>query len=274
MSEAISREAMPCPAPTARLEARFASVRGKTQLAGCFAQAPLKIAKTFPQESCVGVCVMDASPGLLAGDDYLLSWQLGPGARVFVTTQGFTRVHPSRERPCRLRQNLEVAEDALLEYFPEPLMLYKDAALRSQGEVRIARGGTLLMSEIVCAGRIGHHEEFQFAHFENRLRAYYDDKLIFVNQTSLRPPLFGPRRVGAWQDFTHQGSFFVFAEGVNGALRDALREVLGEAQNAGVWGGVSLLERYGVAANFMGRRACDLQSVSQQLRATTLAFLS
>ena len=258
-------------AATARLEARFVREGGRTRLAHCFCAAPLKIAKTFPLGEAVSVCVMDASPGLLAGDHYELSWQLDEGAHVHVTTQGFTRVHPAAERPCLLRQQIRVADGALLEYFPEPLMLFQGAALRAENQIDIARGGTLLLSEIVCAGRILRGEAFQFHSFSSRLRVRCDNELIFVSQTGLRPRDFNPRALGSWQDFTHQANFTVFSERANDALRDALREVLEEAGE--IWGGVSLLERHGVVVSLLGRRAWDLQQLAQRLRETARSYL-
>ncbi len=75
--------------PTAQLHAKFA-YEGRTRLANLYAKAPLKIAKTFPQEKALSVCVMDASPGLLAGDFYEFDWHLGAQCEVHITTQGFT----------------------------------------------------------------------------------------------------------------------------------------------------------------------------------------
>lgn len=256
--------------PTAKLNARFAGAMGQSLLADCFHVAPLKIAKTFALDtvfpgctSPIGVCVMDASPGLLAGDDYEMAWQLEANTHVFITTQGFTRVHPSRERPCRLQLRIEVAEGALLEWFPEPLMLYRDASLKAECEIDIARGGTLFFSDITCAGRVGRGEAFQFHSFSNRMRVRYDNELIFISQTILRPELYNPRRPGAWGDWTHAGNFYVFAENADAGLRDLLRSTLDES--CAVWGGISLLNRYGVAVSLLGRRAYDLQTTLQLL---------
>lgn len=255
-------------APTARLEAQFCHANGRTQMAHCFHQSPLKIAKTFALEDGLGVCVMDSSPGLLAGDDYELIWQLDEGARVFVTTQGFTRIHPSRENPCRLRQKISVGEGALLEYFPEPLMLYQNAALRAECDVKITCGGTLLLSEIVCAGRIERGEVFQFHAYQNRVRVRYDSELIFVNQTGFYPQNFNSRRRGAWGDCTHQGTFLLVAAHADATLLDALRAEFADLSGADLWAGASLLERNGLIVSLLGRRACDLQNLIKKLHKT------
>ncbi len=258
-------------APTGRLEARFESAGGKTQMTRCFAAAPLKIAKTFAQGDGLGVCVMDCSPGLLAGDWYQFNWHLEEKARVFVTTQGFTRVHPSRENPCRLKQKIHLQRGANLEWFPEPTTLFEGAALRTECEVEMAADATFVGCEIVCAGRVGRGEAFGFHALQSRLRVRREGRLIFVSQTALRPSHFDPTRIGAWRDFTHQGQFLVFSSRAGDGLLPVLREVLGETER--VWGGASLSDEAGVVVSLLGRRAWDVQDIAARLRQATREFL-
>lgn len=204
--------------PTARLDARFRGAGEKTYLSSCLVMTPLKIAKTFALKTGVGVCVMDSSPGLLAGDFYRTDWHLEGNSRVAVSTQGFTRVHPSRDNPCRSNQSFRLESGARLEWFPEPLMLYKEAAFHGQTEVELAADATLLMGEVVCAGRIARGETFQFHAFQSRLRVRREGRLIYVSQTALRPSQFEPKRIGAWGNWTHQGQFSMFSPQANKSI--------------------------------------------------------
>ena len=69
----------------------------------------------------LGVYMMDCSPGLMSGDHYEINVRLGEGARVFLTNQSFTKVHPSEAgQGSTQRQTLHLEADALLEYIPEP----------------------------------------------------------------------------------------------------------------------------------------------------------
>jgi len=235
-------------------------------MAGCFAQSPLKIAKTFARGEGVEVCVMDSSPGMLAGDYYAFSWHLGENAQVAVSTQGFCRVHPSRERPCKLDQRFELQSGAWLEHFAEPLMLYRDAALRIENEIEMSADATLLLGEIMCAGRIARGEAFGFHCLQNRVRVRCDGKLIYASQTGLRPADLRAQRVGAWSDFTHSAALLILSTRADETLQTRLQTVLDGQQHAQVWGGVSQLERFGLSVALLGRRACDLQLLTGQLR--------
>ena len=253
-------------APTARLEAHFESVRERTQLTRCFAKSPLKIAKTFPLESGVRVCVMDCSPGMLAGDHYEFSWHLGANTAVEVTTQGFTRVHPSLAHPCTLHQKIALEPGAYLEHFPEPLMLFHDAAIKTECQVDLAPKATLLMGEIVCAGRIERGEVFAFRSWQSRTRVRRAGKLIYVAQNALRPDTLTPSCVGSWGDYTHAGTFCVFSPHVGAEFLPALRALLENRESSNVWAGASQLDCGALVVSLLGRRAHDLQELTHQMR--------
>lgn len=257
--------------PTAVLQAKFCHDGARTQLTQLHCKAPLKIAQTFPLEKALSVCVMDASPGLLAGDYYSLAWHMAENACVSITTQGFTRVHPSQNNPCLLRQSVAIATGAHLEFFPEPLMLYKGATLRAETQVEMASEATLLMGEVFCAGRIQRGESFAFASYENRLRVRRENQLIFMNQTALRPAQMPPGVIGAWGDYTHGATFYTFGLDANATLCEMLRAAIDSAPHC--YGGASLLDNGGIVVSLLGHRAYDLQNLVQQLRDTARQHL-
>jgi urease accessory protein len=153
---------------------------------------------------------------------------------------------------------------AVLQWFPEPLMLYRDAALQTETEIELGENSMLAMGEIVCAGRVGRGEAFEFHAYQSRLRVRRDGRLIFVSQTALRPSQFEPKRVGAWGKYTHQGQFLLFMPRINPELLDEVRAIL--AENPAVWSGASQLESGDIAVSMLGRRAFDLQALMAQLR--------
>lgn len=253
----------------AKINADFSVEFGKTRLERLACVAPLKITKTFAlEDGGVQICAMDASPGLLAGDHYEMNWRLAKKARVCVTTQSFTRVHPSREEPCSLKTHLEIGENAVLEWFPEPMMLYQDAALSAETEVVLASGATLLAGEVWCAGRIGRGESFQFARLENRWRVQWNGEAIYASALDLQPDNFAPKTIGALSDWTHSGNFWAFGDWVEPSLVERFWEIL-DAQTT-VYGGATPLNQKGVMVSLLGHRAHDLQELIQQFRGAAL----
>jgi urease accessory protein len=249
---------------TAHVQATFNCVRGQTQLLTSTHAAPLKIAKAFPLAGgALDVCVMDCSPGLLNGDCYELDWCVEENARVKTTTQSFTKVHPSSGAGCRQNTRICVASRALLEYSPQPTMLFRDAEFHTECDAHISPGGTLLLSDILCAGRIGRGEVFAFRNYCNRLRVRYSDELIFCNQMRFQPQQQNLRAIGAWGDNTHYGTFSVFSSSVNLHLLEAMRQVMSD--HCDICAGASLTHKNGVVVSALAMSAWPLQELFSQL---------
>ena len=250
----------------AHIQAAFCARDGRTRATKIEQSAPLKIARTFNlNDGALGVCLMDASPGMLAGDCYGFDFAVAAGARVAVTTQGFTRVHPARENPCALQTRLEVGEGATLEWFPEPLMLYTSADLRAQTTVNLAPTATFMASDIWCAGRIGRGESWEFSRYRSRWNIARAGAPVFASALDLAPRSFNPQQVGAWQNYTHSGNFWALEPTLNENLIEQIWETI-ENQTA-VYAGVSALESGGLMVSMLGARAHDLQELTRQLRA-------
>jgi urease accessory protein len=151
---------------------------------------------------------------------------------------------------------------------PEPVMLFQDASFHNECEIHIEPGGTLLMSDILCTGRISRGEVFQFASYDNRLRVYFGNELIFCNQVRLCPRERDPRATGAWESHTHWGNFYIFSDRVRPPLHDELVQRLREVmeQFPMLPSGVSLTYRHGVIVSMLGRRAWDMQQAARRLQ--------
>lgn len=261
----------------ARIEAAFANCNGQTRMDRLNQSAPLKIARTFAKPNgALSICLMDASPGMLAGDCYQFDFDVAAGGRVEITTQGFTRVHPSRANHCILDTRLRVNEGAQLEWFPEPLMLYRDADLCAQTTVHLAPTATFLASDIWCAGRVGRGEIWQFARHRNRWNIERAGVSLYTNSVDIEPATFDVRQSAAWQNWTHSGNFWAFYPAPNADFDVHLCETFWqiiERLPETIYAGASVLANGGVIVSMLGNRAHDLQELARELRARTLDLI-
>lgn len=264
---------------TAQIAARFSVCNGQTQLSQLAQRAPLKIAKAFAQsDGSVAVCIMDCSPGLLDGDAYDLSWHLEAGAQVSLSNQSFTRVHPAQEIGAQQMQRIVIEAGARLEFLPEPVLLFRDAVFRAECRVEMASQSTLMLSDIVCAGRISRGEEFQFRDWRNNFEVRMDGELIFCSRQKwpiLPTKPLCPASPAAWNHRTHYGSFYVFGaqfdaprgSGLVGRWREEL------ANHPQIWGGASLAPRWGLVASLLGDGAWNVQQAIGALHQRTKDWL-
>lgn len=261
------------PKLTGEISAQFAVRSGLTQLVHKYHASPLKIAKTFRYENetflddaasmdQLGVYMMDCSPGLMNGDHYDINVRLEEGARVYLTNQSFTKVHPSTaDQGSTQHQTLLLAADTLLEYIPEPLMLYKDADLFAETEAHLAKGSTLIFSDVLCPGRTQRGEIFHYSRYVNRMKVWYEGELIFYQNQRIEPAKMVLTAPGCWEDETHMGNLFIFSDRLNQRHLETIMEKIGQLDGTAVRVGASLTYKHGLVVTVLGRHAWELQAV-------------
>jgi urease accessory protein len=92
--------------------------------------------------------LQSCSGGLYEHDRHRVGIRAASGARAHVTTQASTIVHGMASGGTAV-QEVEIAADegALLEYLPDPLILFAGARLESRLQVTIRRGARILAAE-------------------------------------------------------------------------------------------------------------------------------
>ncbi|RYG64786.1 hypothetical protein EON80_18585 [bacterium] len=251
-----------------KLFARLAYVNGRTRLVEHHQSAPLKIARTFEREDGgLDICIMDASPGLLAGDHYEIDWVVEPGAKVHITTQGATRVHPSDGPVSKQQVRFMVGEDARLQWWPESTIPFAKARFQSQLIAHLAPGAELVLFESLSAGRVARGEVFDFSCtiLEIDVQDASGPRLFSRNRFEPeKSPLTGHF---SWGEAQQWSSLYVFGYTANSSH---LNDLLGEAN---VYGAASTLSRGDLAIVMLGKRAHDLRATALKL-GTLLAPVS
>jgi len=96
---------------------------------------------------------------LLQGDRMALDITLGQGARAHVTTPSATKIHSMDANYAAQTQSLALADEAYLEFLPDPIIPHRRARFVSDTRISVAPSATLLYAEIVQPGRKHHHPE-------------------------------------------------------------------------------------------------------------------
>lgn len=269
---------MPLPSETGAVPAapaftRFAELRAEAawsgnqpELVARYHTSPLKIAKSFKHteggRTQLAVVQMDGSPGLLEGDRYLFDWHLRAGVGAYVTNQAYTRVHPCPAGGrSGIEQRFRLEKDAVLEWMPEPVMLFRDADFAQVTRVDLAPGAVCAMSDVFCPGRISWGESFGFRSYENKLEVRLSGELVHYQRQKWEPAVLPLASPGCFGGFTHYASFAVFSDRLTTGLADRIRMRL-EASDSlpgGIAWGAARTERCGMTVQAAGRAAWPLQ---------------
>jgi urease accessory protein len=166
------------------------------------AQRPLYPEAALPD--LAWLFMITTSGCVLQGDRLALDVTLAPGARAHVTTQSATKVH-SMDANCAVQtQTLALADDAYLEFMPEPLIPHRQTRFLSDTRITIAPTATLLYSEIVQPGRKHHHPDecFGATLLSLGLNAQRPDgRLLFTEKLVIEPARRPLRQTGVMGPF-------------------------------------------------------------------------
>ncbi|GAA5189893.1 urease accessory protein UreD [Rugosimonospora acidiphila] len=191
---------------------------GRTVLADLFRQAPLLVQQALywdaamPEMACV--FIISTSGGTLQGDRHRIEVSLGAGAHAHLTTQAANKIQEMDANYAAQHQRIVLAEDAYLEYLPEPVIPYRHSRFITHTEVVAPPSATVLYAEILLPGRKHHRggEIFAYDLFSSTLRvARPGGPDLFVEKFVVEPARFPPDRCGVFGDFHVLGSVLLLA---------------------------------------------------------------
>ena len=93
----------------------------------------------------MGVSLLTSpTAGLLEGDKLEVDVSVDPGAKVALISPAACRVHTMNQGSAIIEQSYKVGSGALLDVWPAPLILQKDARLEQTTRVEVAGDSVLL----------------------------------------------------------------------------------------------------------------------------------
>jgi urease accessory protein len=238
---------------------------GRSVLTYSFHQSPLKVAKPFTGEKGeLLLYLMDSSPGLFNGDTQEIECVLEKGANLFLTNQSSCKLHPSAVHlDIRQIQRFQLQEGAVLEYFPEPLIPYKDAAYRGETVIHMEAGSHAFIAEVISPGRAGRGELFQYKKIASQFSVYWGDTWTVWDSLLLEPSrLTSPHEM--LNGYTHIGTLWVLSEQINNDHVELMNRYLVSQDPVTVYAGCSLLPCNGLVIRLLGYSAWKLQSIMKE----------
>lgn len=219
----------PSPTPTraeGHLRLRAERVGERTRLTELQCHAPLQVLRSLYldplQPGMLYATVVSASGGVLQGDRLELEATVGAGAQLHLDTPSATRLYRMPDAAASQRVTLTVAGGGYLEYLPEPTIPYAGSEFGGQIDCVIDEDATLILAEVVTAGRALRGEVHRFTRHESTVGiSRPGGEPLAVDTTRLVPAdgLAFPGRLGA---FAAVGSLHVIHAGFDpGLLRPA-----------------------------------------------------
>ena len=233
---------------------------GRTILSDVSFTAPFKVMRplyTDPAPPGSGnarfmtVVVMQASPGIMAGDDQAITISVHEGAAVKVTTQAYEKVFCMDGGKARRTTHISVAPSSCLYYVPLPVIPFALSHFESTLDVELASDTSrFVLASTIGAGRVAHGEHFAYTCFADLVRVRRAGKLVYRDNTQLTPADTDMAGFGMCEGHTHIGSLAIFGAGWADERLDGARALMDEAD--GIEGGATRTASGDVVVRLLG----------------------
>jgi urease accessory protein len=141
---------------------------------------------------------------ILQGDRLALDITLGPNAKAHVTSQSATKIHAMDANYAAQMQTIMLADEAYLEFLPDPLIPHRHARFVSDTQMSVAPSATLLLSEIIQPGRKHHHPDECFGATVisiSTAAARPEGCSLFTEKLVIEPQRYAMRQTGVMDSF-------------------------------------------------------------------------
>jgi urease accessory protein len=177
----------------ARLELVFAARGGQTRLAHAYAEPPYRVVPGFDHPLGLHVIVCSSAPGVFGADLFEQSIRVEAGARVLLTSQSATQIHPHPGgRAARLRAQYVVRDGGSLRCDWHPLIPFADAALDHQVTIDLEGSARLMWMDATMAGRVARGERWRMSRLAHELRMVRGGTLEYLERYAICPAADGP----------------------------------------------------------------------------------
>ena len=193
---------------TGFLRLGFEHRSGKTVLATLERRAPYMVQRALHcDEQMPGlayVFLITTTGCLLQGDRLALDITLHPRAQAHLTSQSATKIHSMQANYAAQSQTISLADDAYLEFLPDPVIPHRHSRFISDTQISVAPSATLLLSEIIQPGRKHHHPDECFGATVlsvSTVAARPDGLSLFAEKLVVEPRRYVMRQTGVMDSF-------------------------------------------------------------------------
>ncbi len=257
----------------ALLHLEVESVHGHSRLRDAFVNTPFKLA-VLPALHDAGelvLMVMNASPGILDGDQYTFRIQLHQGARLRLQTQAYQRIYEMKQG-ARQHWQVQLDEGASWVYLPHPTVPHTRSAFSSTAEFRLCTHHHFVYGEVLTCGRKHNGEVFSFTRYHSQTRIFLNGRLILHENLLMEPGRLPVQTPGQLEGYSHQASLIILNPLLNSqALRTRLLECFQQEQ--GIVAGISAAPVNGLVIRLLGYGAEQLHACLRQAETLSRAYL-
>lgn len=186
---------------------------GKTIPTKLFYSASFKLTNYFETVSGgIEYIIMNASPGIMANDEYQINIQVGENSQLTLLPQSFEKIHKMDNKSKAYRQTtISIDKNAYLKYISHPVIPFADSAYQAKTIIRLKDGSSkLLYGDILSCGRHLSNERFAFREYESCIEIIFSEKLSCKDHCFFIPAQNDLSQFGYFEHYAYIANLFVY----------------------------------------------------------------
>jgi urease accessory protein len=142
-------------------------------------RAPFHIGKSYWDGKVLQLRIVNATAGILEGDELYLDAAVETGASLLLTTPAASRAFVMQSGAAACHQRFAVSDGAWLEYSPEPLFPHANANYAQFTELHLTPRAECCWVESLAPGRAGRGECWAWRRLQMTLTVYAGGRAAF-----------------------------------------------------------------------------------------------
>jgi len=165
----------------AELAIKFAQRNGKTVLAERHQLGPLTVQRAFyPEGGLAHMYILHPPGGVAGGDELAIQVHCASAAEALVTTPAAGKFYRSEGALARQDLQLQVAENASLEWLPQETLLFSGANVESKLLVELSQTSRFIGWDMACLGMPECGQEFEQGSARFRVRIECEGRPLLI----------------------------------------------------------------------------------------------
>jgi urease accessory protein len=166
-----------------RCEDRAGPAGRRTVLARKHQLGPLTLQRAFhPEGAPCHLYPLHPPGGVVGGDALEVRLDVASGAHAVVTTPGAAKFYRSAGAVAVQDQRLQVAPGGVLEWFPQPAILFPGARVQSRTELALGGDARCIAWEVLSLGRPVIGERFEYGELDATFTVRRDDRPLLLDR--------------------------------------------------------------------------------------------
>jgi urease accessory protein len=239
---------------TSHVHIQTATRHGITRLKQAYSTPPFKVADITEDKKArlLHLMLMSSSPGILDGDEYHLTVDIGEHGHLQLHTQSYQRLF-NMKKGAQQHMQVIIQQGASLTYIPHPTVPHKNSIFTSHNTIHLQTNSRLLWGEILTCGRTQNGEQFHFSKYHNITEVFVNNRLFIKENLLVQPAIVNVQALGQWEGYTHQASLIYVNNTSNCELIHAYL-----LQEKDITFGISTIASTGLVVRILGYKAEQL----------------